>query len=162
MTEAIFGLIGVVVGGLLTAGMTWLMARRAEQASLRTGARLARSEIYESMRVIQEWLGLNHVFPEWWEEPTTWHEQRGVLAARLPADAWKLVDGAFARLRYVTVSMNDLAKADPDQAWNKAEMSDESQRRWETHLAALTAAAGVLATAEGTDTSDMPTGGYFR
>jgi hypothetical protein len=160
VSEAIFGLVGVVVGGLLTGGMTWLMARRAEHASLQTAARLARSELYESMRIIQEWLKLNHVFTEWWEEPTAWQEQRGVLAAHLPANGWRVVDDAFSRLRFVTVSVGDMTKWDPADAYRRLEMDDESRARYDEYLATFTVAAQVLADAEGTDASDIPSGGF--
>ena len=50
MTEAIFGLIGVALGGLLTGGATYLLARRTEKLEARASARLLQGELYEFAR----------------------------------------------------------------------------------------------------------------
>ncbi len=41
MTEAIFGLIGVIVGGVINGGVTWLGARSSRRATVRRSRRLA-------------------------------------------------------------------------------------------------------------------------
>jgi hypothetical protein len=41
MIEAIFGLIGVVVGAALTSGVEWLHGRARDRGTLRTAARAA-------------------------------------------------------------------------------------------------------------------------
>lgn len=45
MTEAIFGLVGVVVGGVLNGGITWLVERRNQRDQVRVAARLVDGEI---------------------------------------------------------------------------------------------------------------------
>jgi hypothetical protein len=45
MTEAIFGLVGVVVGGFITGGAINLIERRTERLEARASARLLQSEL---------------------------------------------------------------------------------------------------------------------
>jgi hypothetical protein len=45
MTEAIFGLVGVVVGGLLTAGLDWWRRRVDERGARRLAARILVDEL---------------------------------------------------------------------------------------------------------------------
>jgi uncharacterized membrane protein YccC len=45
MTEAIFGLVGVLVGGLISGGATFLMTRRSERRRGRAAVRLVQAEL---------------------------------------------------------------------------------------------------------------------
>jgi hypothetical protein len=45
MTEAIFGLVGVAIGGLLNGGVTWLIERGRLQGDVKVAARLVASEL---------------------------------------------------------------------------------------------------------------------
>lgn len=46
MTEAIFGLVGVALGGLIAGGATYLLARRSEKLEARASARLLQDDLY--------------------------------------------------------------------------------------------------------------------
>ena len=56
MTEAIIGLVGVLVGGLVSGGVT---TRRAERARLRAAARLVENELEHVRNLV--WAGLMNV-----------------------------------------------------------------------------------------------------
>ena len=45
MTEAIFGLIGVVVGGLISGGLSLILEWRKERVAARVAARLVREDL---------------------------------------------------------------------------------------------------------------------
>lgn len=45
MSAAVIGLIGVALGGLVSGGAQWLLARRAQRARARVAARLMRDEL---------------------------------------------------------------------------------------------------------------------
>jgi len=59
MTEAIIGLVGVLVGGLVSGGATCIMTRRAERARLRAAARLVENELEHVRNLV--WAGLMNV-----------------------------------------------------------------------------------------------------
>ena len=52
MTAAIFGLVGVIIGGLINAVVAAWQARRADKASARTGARLVALELGDVAAVL--------------------------------------------------------------------------------------------------------------
>jgi hypothetical protein len=45
MSQALVGLVGVVVGGVLQASGTWLMARRGDRQRARAASRLTAGEL---------------------------------------------------------------------------------------------------------------------
>jgi hypothetical protein len=47
VTEAVFGLVGVLIGGLLIGGVDYFMRRREERQTMRSLARALHSEFLE-------------------------------------------------------------------------------------------------------------------
>jgi hypothetical protein len=108
MAEAIFGLVGVVVGALITGGTEYVMRKRDERAQLRAAARLGyayfRTREWELAHAVREhaWLvlsGKRLTKPEWWSEyealfarllsPAEWEAlHEGLLQAR--AVGWRV------------------------------------------------------------------------
>jgi hypothetical protein len=95
MTEAVFGLIGVVVGAIVTGGFEWFFTRRRERASARTGARLIQLELQDRVQVIDQWVSIRRVEPLWWKPREQWSIQSPVLAATLNGPQWEAVSRAY-------------------------------------------------------------------
>ena len=82
MTEAIFGLIGVVVGGLISGGLSLILEWRKERVAARVAARLVREDLLPVS------LGMEDVFSgrPWLQDPDqrsreqSWVEHRSRLA----------------------------------------------------------------------------------
>jgi hypothetical protein len=56
MGAAVVGLVGVVIGGLVSGGATFVMARRQEQRKARMAARLLEDELRGYARKVRSWL----------------------------------------------------------------------------------------------------------
>ena len=100
MTAAIFGLIGVLVGGLLTSGIEAFQGWRSRGRQSRVAARVLFDDMWTSQQVIES--GLDH--RHWWEPPLEMQTEgwqrcyRDHLAATMGADDWHTLAGAFSRL----------------------------------------------------------------
>lgn len=101
MTEAIFGLIGVVTGALVTGWVTYVMARRQESAALRAALRLVGDEYGDLWWVLSILPGYMERTGDWpdsdWEpwrrtSRKQWEKHRDVLAARLTPADWNLIE----------------------------------------------------------------------
>src|SRR4051812_27923764 len=68
MIEAIFGLIGVIVGAGVTAGTELLNARSRERRALRTAARAAVEELQRAGSVAEVALARDVVGPRYYSE----------------------------------------------------------------------------------------------
>jgi hypothetical protein len=108
MTEAVFGLVGVIVGAVLTGGIQWWMARRSEKALLRTAARLIQVELRGFQDLLDLWLSLKRIGAEWWKPPEYWPAQRGVLAAGLSRENWTTVSDAYEELQRIENGITDI------------------------------------------------------
>jgi hypothetical protein len=64
MAQAIFGLIGVIVGGLLQGGVSWLMERRRDDWALRKAGRLFGPELARCQLALEQAVT--------WEPPMNW------------------------------------------------------------------------------------------
>ena len=89
MSAGIFALIGVVTGGLLNAGVTYLFDRRGSQRAAKTASRLVYQELMVNGAAIE--VAASH--REW--EPLIehldlgdWEANRQVLAASLTDEEW--------------------------------------------------------------------------
>jgi hypothetical protein len=88
--EWVVGLVGVVVGGLLTGGVSFLLERRREKAHARAAREVIKSELQAAARAVED--ALSGPDPEWppgwdrvgWTE--SWATNRPVLAARMNED----------------------------------------------------------------------------
>ena len=111
MTAAIFGLAGVIVGGLISGGATYLMARRKEKVTARASARLLEEELAMAADVLgvlttysdEEAKALS---PEGFPAPglsafpfDRWLERQELLAETLEAEDWRAVSGAYRSIR---------------------------------------------------------------
>jgi hypothetical protein len=97
MTEAIFGLVGVVVGGLLTGLMQAWQQWRTARAEMRTGARLISAEL-SVMAVKLGAYGEGETGRPELPDVVDWPAHRAVLARELKRGDWVTVAQAYALL----------------------------------------------------------------
>jgi hypothetical protein len=91
MAEAIFGLLGVVIGGLLTAGTEWSRDRSAKRARRQRAARLLFAELQWRRVVLEDAAaGAEPVDLDASDLLYVWREHRADLAS-LPWPDWKQV-----------------------------------------------------------------------
>jgi len=101
MGEAIFGLLGVILGGIITAGSTYLLDRRREQAEreregrnhaieIKQAARLIDAELLRSQAAASICVEKRH----WWSADVpplsteAWQKYSGIIATHLSDQAW--------------------------------------------------------------------------
>jgi uncharacterized membrane protein YccC len=119
MTEAIFSLVGVVVGALLSGGVAYLMARRTERRKVRAAARRVltefrqmdrwlatlqrRAEAHEEMR--EQRRQASQAEPEAFDPDLSMLEfkqlpaHEGLLAEYLRADDWTAISDAYEAIQ---------------------------------------------------------------
>jgi hypothetical protein len=108
MTEAVIGLVGVIVGGGIAGGATYVMARRREKQTTRAGARLLEEELRRMAGVLyglrtglandddqEVAAALEHCAAF---TGAVWKEHRQWLAAVLTNEEWYPVMVAFGTL----------------------------------------------------------------
>jgi hypothetical protein len=102
VTAAIFGLVGVLVGALLTAAREYLMARRQERASARANARLLSVDLQRASDAVEYCLlpGRAPRAGPWADELTAdaWTERLTLLARTTRDDDWEPVARAFVEV----------------------------------------------------------------
>lgn len=104
LDSAIFGLIGVIVGGIITAGSNYLIESRRERAVMKRDSHNYTIEIKRAARLIADDLSRGIAAARicidkrhWWStdvRPLTiegWQQNRGIVAAELSDDAWLAV-----------------------------------------------------------------------
>jgi len=106
MDAAIFGLVGVIVGGIITAGSNYLLDRRRERAVSQRDSRNYAIELKRASRLIDAELLRARAAADicvkdrhWWSqdvELTTeaWQKYSGIIAPELSYTAWLAVMGA--------------------------------------------------------------------
>jgi hypothetical protein len=154
LVTAIFGLAGVVIGGLLTFGSQLYIARKEEQAELRTAARVVAQELGRVEHLIKLWLSLRRIEGAWWEPAEEWLAHRSSLAAGLDAVAWEAVSWVYNRLEDYELGIKDGASQtdelrelrsslNPDVGAGEAlALMEETLTRTRVAIRALVAVAG--------------------
>jgi hypothetical protein len=100
VTGAIFGLIGVVVGGLLTAAVQAFQEWRSQRALSRAAARLLSAELSVQQYILEDRAAGERAERVSDEMPAVsdWPQYRAVMARVLDDEAWIAVAGAYANL----------------------------------------------------------------
>jgi hypothetical protein len=111
MSEAIFGLVGVLVGSVTTGMLQWLLARRAERIEGRAAIRLVMQDFFSAqalarpVRATGVWgIELDDFILE------GWIEYRKRLASDLDPEMWKRVEGSALGIRHLA-ALRSSAKA---------------------------------------------------
>jgi hypothetical protein len=112
MTAAIFGLLGVIVGGVLNGLVSAWLERRARRSDGQTGARLVRSELVFFLAAAKRSASTPLEDLPQLRRATTelWQDNRSVLARSLNDRQWARVARAYA---YVDALLS-LLVFDPD------------------------------------------------
>jgi hypothetical protein len=104
VAEAIFGLVGVGVGGLVTGGVQLILDWRREQRDLRRTKRLVGAELREGAYL---YAALSHL-KEWPEAGSAadyilstaeWNEHRSYLALALDDELWDALADTYTLIR---------------------------------------------------------------
>src|ERR1017187_1506016 len=153
MTAAIFGLVGVIVGGVINGAVTAVLQRRTEGSDRRSAARLVRSELvrFRSLALVAARHSPEHLPQLHQTTPVIWESYRAVLARVLTDEDWVLVARAYAHvdaLAAVLVFEHDGTLVD----WRRR----EAQRLLEGMIAPVEQAATALLHAAGV--SNAPPG----
>jgi hypothetical protein len=128
VTQAIFGLVGVLIGGLLTGGVDYVMSRREERETMRSLARALHAELLEmrSQCSFCADLGNWHLIDQTFVLPSVWQDHELVLGRLLTWEQW-------AGLQAVRVSQAGVRQL--------AQLSNEAPQLRQTQLPTVTAAA---------------------
>jgi hypothetical protein len=99
MTAAIFGLIGVVVGGLLNGAVTAWQARRTDASAARVGARLVDLELRQAALALavleRAELTASETKSSRKFSTTAWDKYQEVLARTLSDKDWQTIAAAY-------------------------------------------------------------------
>jgi hypothetical protein len=100
VTAAIFGLLGVIVGGVINGVVSTALARRTEDADRRGAARLVRSELvrFRSLAIGARMWTPEHLPQLRYAGTELWDANRAVLARGLRNEDWALVARAYAHV----------------------------------------------------------------
>jgi hypothetical protein len=136
MTAAIFGLIGVLVGGVLNGAVSWLIELSRQRDAARASARLLSHELRGNLRVLDEAIGLVGKSKERPEaaadklrelSQTQWTEHKSRLAQGLRAEDFELISGAYVNLHEIDTAasrLRGLAAAASVESKSKASVED--------------------------------------
>ncbi|MDQ2629378.1 MAG: hypothetical protein M3Y75_00175 [Actinomycetota bacterium] len=100
MSEAIFGLVGVLLGAIAAGLGDYLLGKNREKAEVRRSARLLSLELEEARIFIED--SLEEL--RWVADPErvlsngVWFEHRGSFAQVKSPDLWRVVSGAFLKV----------------------------------------------------------------
>ncbi len=132
MTEAIFGLVGVVIGGLLNGGVSWLSDRGKLRRNARVAARLVLSEIRENDFSLGWGLERKEVEPLERVESAAWEQWRETFADGLNDSEWRAINDYYVVLidvRKAVREMNSPELLDKDRELVNDVKQDGNQAR---------------------------------
>jgi hypothetical protein len=124
VSTAIFPLIGVVLGGTITFGIQYFMARRGETATTRTTARLLSLDLGRISAALETRLNDPRAGREPWAaelRTDEWPARLEKLAQRLSRDEWNAVAAPLEHIERVRAT---IARAD----WTPALAADTAAR----------------------------------
>jgi hypothetical protein len=101
MTAAIFGLVGVLVGGLLATTGQYLLGVRNEYAAATVAARLIGAELNRLSAVVQS--GARSQDPKALDTPV-WDSQQAAFALVVPNRHWHAVESAYVLISAIRAS----------------------------------------------------------
>jgi hypothetical protein len=125
VTAAIFGLIGVVVGGLLTGGVDYFLQRRTDKAEQKRAKRLVGEEVNTIVFALEEIVEDGHLptrgLTEEWRgqylSVVEWPQQKTALALALNDDEWRALATFYYNVsgfRLMAVELGHGAALDED------------------------------------------------
>jgi hypothetical protein len=101
LVAGVFGLGGVIVGGLITAGIDVLSTGRTERRSAQVAARLLRRELMTVSRSVLSAVRSSTWGPTRSLATEAWDEYKAVFATSLTPDEWVTVASAVVQIRRI-------------------------------------------------------------
>lgn len=164
MTAAIFGLLGVIVGGVLNGVVNWWLQRTQTKSS----ARAIAGVVYDEFRHLQSTLVRSLAADAWWKRSYLFDEDLG-------RDDWKLLLGALADrpsqdvaaargwMTYVIARCREVMpdRRLEDQAVEPPKLSRADRRLMQDTFCRLDRAREQLAKVSGRDFSTFENGGVL-
>jgi hypothetical protein len=98
MSEAIFGLIGVILGGFLTGGSNYWLRRRDERLKLRAAVRVLVTDVILTRDYLEETIlagAWNRLENDANLDRDLWERHELMLAQHLPDGDWEAVAAAY-------------------------------------------------------------------
>jgi hypothetical protein len=124
VTAAIFGLIGVIVGGLLNGVVALWQERRRELRHARPAARLVMHELTEIQAILQADERRGEVGSQV-PAPTAWPAARDALSAVVNGRTWTTLERAYEMAEYLIARPEGVlpVRALYGRAWQPFEIS---------------------------------------
>ena len=124
MTAAIFGLIGVVVGAVVTGVVEWMLDRRRAANERRAALRLLLGDLHVAVALIRPVLETTRWGIEETLIPTEgWSEHHGTLAAEVrDRRAWRHIQGSILGIRRLNDARSQCLRDERD--FSDAELAD--------------------------------------
>jgi hypothetical protein len=102
VTAAIFGLLGVAIGALLSGAVSYAIESRRERKDAIVGARIVSQEIQMFQADVESWIR-NRAIPEELDLRTdAWEEHKLALARFLPPPDWEMVGATYTWIHLLT------------------------------------------------------------
>jgi hypothetical protein len=131
MAEAVFGLVGVVIGALVSGGVAFAIARRTEARKALASARLVQDELTAAHHELANpWpvLALDRVSQQ------RWVDHQGVLAEALDTQEWTYVARAYSQVEGLkNAALLGYPEGSPD-SWGVLKEDAERAVEEATHL----------------------------
>lgn len=141
MFTAIFGLVGVIIGGLIAGLSSFLIERRRDQKVDEREGKARLQLLKRAARVVDADLEQAETSArfavkdrKWWPEEmgrlevTSWAEHREILASELSNEDWKTIVLGFGFIHGLNNARALAAKTDPFSP-NHPEMTQDDQNR---------------------------------
>jgi hypothetical protein len=109
VAEVWFGLVGVVIGGLVAFGATFLLEWLRERSDAKAAESILKAELKEAATALED--ALSGPMPEWppgwdrvgWSE--SWSTYRPVLAKSMKTDDFSKLASAFLQMRLLQTGL---------------------------------------------------------
>lgn len=157
MLTAIFGLVGVVIGGLITAGSNFLIERRRDRLMAGRTRQKEIQELKQAARLVEAELrqaetssSVSVSRKRWWPaeagplEKNSWAQYRGVLALHLSAEDWKCVATAFEFIHGINAAWSSIQTVQTESSLEGPVMSEELCGRIPFGISHISAARACL------------------
>jgi hypothetical protein len=129
MTTAIFGLVGVVVGALVTGVVSWLLERRKEKAEAVAAARLLKPEVTAAVADVTSTLDEGRwpiAYRPMWRE--SWATYRQALVVAMQQRGFDEVATAYARMAQLQSAFSaDRAEKDRDLSYSDTDFLQKTK-----------------------------------
>lgn len=144
MTEGLFALLGVILGGVVTAGVTFFQEARRTRAARRVAARIMVDQLLLAGHKLHRtgssgvWAFESEAERQRVLSDAHWIRQRELFASSLSARDWDVVSAAFGWLARLSDGTRDVLPG------AEAPFAVHGASPWETGFSLVVAALGLL------------------